>query len=256
MFMCSANLAQPIPATELLPRPGAGGSWWEAGGWFGTGSGLVPLAGTVGRAPFAHRAWWVGGLHVVAWHEGRGVGVRSHALGGRGGCGRSSRVPGWFRRRWDVADGPVGSVGWGGVSRHPAGGPAASTNPNLGTTAHQPARSRIHGETTSPVLGTRQLGRMGPPGGDSGSSDPDPRARWANGARTLTPSRASEWGPNLDREPGERMGPNPDPGARRRRGVRATYRCWQDGQNVVPRPPRVTLRRGVAQRGQGRPAWP
>ena len=38
--------------------------------------------------------------------------------------------------------------------------------------------------------------------------------------------------------------------------ARGPYRRWQDGQKVVPRPPRVTLRRGLAQRGQGRPAWP
>jgi hypothetical protein len=34
------------------------------------------------------------------------------------------------------------------------------------------------------------------------------------------------------------------------------YRRWHLGQNVVPRPPRTTLRNGVVQLGQGRPAWP
>ena len=37
---------------------------------------------------------------------------------------------------------------------------------------------------------------------------------------------------------------------------RRPYWRWQEGQKVVPRPPRKTLRRGVWQRGQGRPAWP
>ena len=46
---------------------------------------------------------------------------------------------------------------------------------------------------------------------------------------------------------GNRMAPDPT--------AAGPYR-WHFGQYVVPRPPRNVFRSGVAQRGQGRPAWP
>jgi hypothetical protein len=75
-------------------------------------------------------------------------------------------------------------------------------------------------------------------------------------------SPATAWGPHNPRPaaPAPRTGPRapgrPDPPPQLPARTRTSYRRWQAGQNVVPRPPSTTFRRGVVQRGQGRPDWP
>ena len=68
-----------------------------------------------------------------------------------------------------------------------------------------------------------------------------------HGARAATHVPGEQMGPDHSGRPSQASGGYLAPGP---------YRRWHLGQNVVPRPPRTTLRMGVAQRGQGRPAWP
>jgi hypothetical protein len=72
------------------------------------------------------------------------------------------------------------------------------------------------------------------------------------------PSQVRAWGPNIPDLPCRATvwARTPDPSRRANNMAPGPYRRWHPGQNVVPRPPRTTLRNAVAQRGQGRPAWP
>ena len=123
------------------------------------------------RMPYGYQARWVGlfGLHAVAWLEVRvralgprlarwpgaqglsGSRARWTACSGARGCPRPA---GRVRRRWDVAGGVGGGVGWRSADRQP-GGPVASRprarpGGGLGTTRPDwPGRWGRHGASAA-----------------------------------------------------------------------------------------------------------
>jgi hypothetical protein len=142
----------------------------------------------------------------------------------------------------DVSDRLVQLTQRDAAAEQPLGQPLADPDPEPPCQASSLGPTCVPGErmgpdppcllpARDPVAPDRTHRACYPPGTHEPGSDP--------------PCLVTEWGPST-----------PDPPLSQVDGARATYRRWHVGQNVVPRPPRKTLRNGVEQRGQGRPDWP
>jgi hypothetical protein len=258
------------PASQGCRRPG---HWRHDGrrGW-GPAADQDPGHGPVAGQPPAPRGRQRPGPASLPTHHFRPLPTRpsSHGLG-RSLCHATAWLVGRHGAAWPRHRAKAGTSG---LYRRPWPRRVTSgrTHPQTGVGPMGEPRARwVHGARGRAPSQARGKGPAGAP--------PCQLSAWAQ----LRPScRASGWGPSatlpddclgpssehqarrLHRGPheprptvpGNCMGaPNPHPPTQQANGP-DPYRRWHPGQSVVPRPPRTTLRNGVAQRGQGRPAWP
>jgi hypothetical protein len=196
-----------------------------------------PSSHGLGRS-LCHATAWLVGRHGAAW-------PRHRAKAGTSGLYRRP----WPRRVTSGRTHPQTGVG-------PMGEPRARWV--HGARGRAPSQARGKGPAGAPPCQLSAWAQLRPSCRASGWGPSATLPDDCLGPSSEHQARRLHRGPHEPRPtvPGNCMGaPNPHPPTQQANGP-DPYRRWHPGQSVVPRPPRTTLRNGVAQRGQGRPAWP